>query len=448
MKFDFTHEAILDKKDRKTYHLLQTIVYFGAFLGTLYFSYLILFPSRTFEFDFTNPNSSANSIISPRNELGIPLSNGKIAENKNLYFDTALVGNFSQAVISFTLSRNSAAAESGAAEVRRSYQAFFYPEGEPVGFKDGTLIKNNGNYYLISVGQLRKFENINAVSAFGFPPGAFVAADTEEMSYNPPGREIKSTENYPDGLLFKINDDYHILADQKLKKFISAAVFLTQYSSGQTINKSADFLAKYELAGDPVGFSDGSLISYGDGVYIISGKNFFPIDNPVTFEALGYDWNSVIPASADELSLYQRGKLTNIKGVHPDGTIFSVAEDNRYYIIQDGLKHLLPSSNIAVSWGKNNPIIVSKKELEISSRCAIRKKILAAQTYVCELPIENLANFFGKDYEFKQNFSQAGEIDSLEVTFKNTVSVANLKATLRDMINRIIIRYVPQASIQ
>jgi len=334
MGFDLTKEAVLDAKSRRTYRFLQAAIYPAAILGAVYFSYLILFPSRTFEFDFTSPNSSANSIISPRNELGIPITNGKIEKNKNMFFDAALVGNFSKAIVNFTLSNKSDLPESGSVEIRRSYQAFFYPEGEPIEFKD-------------------------------------------------------------------------------------------------------------KLSESPDTFNDGTLISYNNGIYVVSGGFVFPIDNPVTFESMGYNWNNVIPASADEFSMYQKGKLFNIKAVHPDGTIFSVAEDGQYYIIKGGLKHPLLSANTALAWMKNDPIMVSKKGLEISSRCEIKKNIFSARQYSCELPIENLASLTGKDYEFRQNFSQNVAIDSLSVTFKKVVSVANFKTTLREMLIRIILRYAP-----
>lgn len=335
MKFDLTKEVVLDEKGRKIYQILQAFLYAAAFLGAGYFSYLILFPSRTFEFDFTRPNSSTNSIINPRDEAGVSINSGKIPENKNFYFDTALAGNFSTATVNFTLSNKSAEAKSGSIEVRRSYQSFFYPEGEQIGFEDKELSRN---------------------------PGVF---------------------------------------------------------------------------------SDGTLISYNNGVYVVSGGFVFPIDTPLTFELLGYNWNSVIPASADEFSLYQKGKLFNVKAVHPDGTIFLVAENGRYYIIRDGLKHSLLSENIASSGMKVSPIIVSQKGLETFSYCEIRKNIFSARQYSCKLPVENLKRLIGKDYEFKQNFGQNIEIDSLSVTFKKTISVSNLKTTLREMLTRIILRYAP-----
>jgi hypothetical protein len=448
MKFDLTKEVALDEKNQKTYRIYQCAIYLISVLAGIYFSYLVLFPSRTFEFDFTSPNSSANSIINPRNEIGSPISSGKIAKYKDVYFDAALVGSFSTVGVNLTLNSKSANMESGTIEARRSYQAFLYPEGKPMGFKDGTLVKNNENYYLVSTGELRKFENLSAVNVFGFPKNAFVEASADELDYNALGQDIKTASGYPDSSLFKVNEDYYILAAQKLKKFAGAETFLNQYFPNQAISKNADFLAKYELAEDKIGFSDGTLISYGDGVYIVSGSNVFPIDNPVTFEALGYNWSSVIPASADEFSLYQKGKLVNIKASHPNGTIFSDAEKDKYYIIEDNFKHLLPSGNIANSWMKSDPIIASQKDLDILSQCEIKKRFLSARTLHCELPIESLANLRGKDYEFKQNVEQDVELDLLAVTFKKTASIPNLKSTLRDMLNRIIIRYVPQAAIQ
>src|SRR4030067_1119860 len=167
MKFDLTKEAVLDEKNQKTYRISQGVIYLISILGGIYFSYLIFFPSRTFEFDFTSPNSSANSIINPRNEIGLAISNGRIAKGKNMYFDAALAGNFSAVSVALALNARSANTESGTIEVRRSYQAFLYPEGEPIGFKEGTLLKNKENNYLISGGELRKFENLSAVSARG-----------------------------------------------------------------------------------------------------------------------------------------------------------------------------------------------------------------------------------------------------------------------------------------
>ena len=334
MKFDLTKEAALDEKNQKTYLIYQCAIYLISVLGGIYFSYLVLFPSRTFEFDFTSPNSSANSIINPRNEIGSTISSGKIARDKDVYFDAALVGSFSTVGINLTLNSKSANMGSGTIEARRSYQAFLYPESGPIGFKDGTLVKNNENYYLVSNAELRKFENLSAVNMLGFPQSAFVEARADELDYNAPGQNIKNTSTYPDSSLFKVNEDYYILTAQKLKKFAGAEAFLAQYSPNQAISKNADFLTKYELAEDKIGFSDGTLISYGDGVYIVSSSNVFPIDNPVTFEALGYNWESVIPASADEFSLYQKGKLVNIKAAHPNGTVFSDPENGEYYIIE------------------------------------------------------------------------------------------------------------------
>lgn len=448
MKFDLTKEAVLDNKDRKTYRLLQAMVYFVAVLGALYFSYLILFPSRTFEFDFNNPNSSANSIINPRNEIGSVINDGKISKNKDMYFDATLPGNFSKATISVALNGKSNNIESGVAEIRRTYQAFSYPESGPVGFKNGTLIKSRGSYYLISGGELKKFESMAVINSFGLSPSAFIEVSADELDHNTPGPQITVLGGYPDDTLFKISGNYYIMENNKIKKFVSEKAFLTQYASDQAIEKGEDFLAKYELSENLAGYADGSLISYGDGVYVVSAGFVSPIDNPVTFESLGYNWNSVMPIDADEFSLYQKGKLLNIKAAHPDGTIFSISEDGRYYIIQNKLKHFLPSAKIAHSWMKADPILISAKALEISSSCSAEKNFFGAKTYSCKLSIENLANLPGKDYEIKQSFNQDVEIDSLGVTFKKTISVANLKATLRDMLNRIIIRYAPQDSIQ
>ena len=220
--------------------------------------------------------------------------------------------------------------ENGTLEVRKSYQAFLYPEKNAIGFKDGTLLKNNNNYYIASQGKLRKFRDDGIASELGFNRQAFVEVNNEELRYNEAGDDISDSSAYPGDTLFKIKDDYYILTDRSFKKFVSPQAFATQYNENQAISKADNFIDAYPLNENLIGFADGSLISYGVSVFIVSSGKILPVNNTITFSSMGYDWNDVIPASGDEISLYEKDKLFTISSPHPNGTVMKDEKRNHH----------------------------------------------------------------------------------------------------------------------
>lgn len=445
---DFTKEIILNEKYCKIYKILRAAIHLAALAAAFYFSFLVFFPSRYFTFSFLKPESSKNTIVNPRNEAGEFAERGKVSAGKNLIFDAPLARNFSKAIVSFSLSEKSAPFDFGTLQLRKSYQAFFYPEGNPVGFKDGTLLKDEeNNHYLVSGGTLRKFKDASLVSALGFPKDAFVEAIKEDLKYNPSGEIISTSKNYPDFSLFRINDEYYILSGGKLAKFSSEQAFLTNYPANLAIPKEEDFLNNYPLDEEnQIGFGNGTLIVYGDSVYVIENKNIIPIDSVETFEALGYDWNDLIPAGADEFSLYKKGKLLTIEGAHPDGTVLADAENGKSYLVENKTKRLLPTPAIARSRTRKNPVLVSSESLAISASCQLQKNKLSRRTFSCEIPLGDFEKLKGKDYEFSANFGQDIKLDAIDVEFEKAPSFSNLKVALSDIVNQIKANYAPKNS--
>ncbi len=442
---DLTKEIALDKRSHKIYRRLQAILYALAAAGALILAYFIVFPSAYFTFSFLNPNSSKNTVIDPRASDGSSADHGKFLSTSPTLFDTSLVGNYSKVKIDLVLDKKSSELENGAISVRKSYQAFLYPEGDTIGFKDGALVRNNRDYFIISDGRLRQFGNLATLQALGFSEQAFREVSANDLRYNIPGDQVTDPKGYPDSSLFKINEDYYILTGQKLKKFVSPSAYLSNYSPDQAISKDPGFLSSYPISEELAGFSDGSIISYGISVFIVSEGRVLPINNTVTFENMGYDWNDLISASGDEFSLYQKNKLFTINSPHPDGTIFTTTESSEKYMIKGGQKHLLPTAPIAQSWIKKSPILVSGNGLDISESCSFQKRLLSSQTYSCEIPTEKFKNLIGKDYEFQVSADNDVEVETLNVTFTKTANLENLKAAARDIANKIKANYVPQS---
>lgn len=437
MYFDLTKEIKLDDENYKLYMILRAALYASAAIIAIFLAYKILFPKAFFSFYFNDIAGNKNTILDPQNSTSqAPLSKGDLPANNTLKFSTPLAGTFSKALVNFTLDKNSNELDAGSVKIKKSYAAFLYPTGSQIGFKDGTLIKSDGNFYLVSNGELRQFATPSIFSALGFSQNAFVRVAKEELRYNQIGQKISDIGEYPDDSLFKIADDYYIMQNKTLRRFSSEAAYLSQYDITQAIEKNSGFLDRYDIDENSISFADGSLISYGGGIFITGGNLLFPIDSPATFTQKGFDWNDALPAGADEISLYKKTRTFTILSPHPDGTIFAT-ENEKYYLIKNNEKHLLPSKNIANSWLKRHPVSVSEKSLDIFSDCSLQLDALSMRSYSCEILIENLQSLSGADYEFSAKMNGPIKLDSISVTFKKSLNAKSFRETISGLLNKV-----------
>jgi len=322
--FDLTKDVKLNKESLKKYRICQIFLYLFSISFGFFVFFSIVFPTAYFSFSFLNPSSTKNNIVRPRNAESILPDRGKVVNGEKMDFDTSLIGSYSKAIIMVDLAKKSEAISSGKISVKKSYQDFFYPEGDLV---DYSYEKNSGE------------------------------------------------------------------------------------------------------------FSDGSLVAYGESVYVISGDKMLPVDSVETFLAQGYSWDDLIQVSADQLANYKKEKLMSLSSPHPNGTILS-SDDGKYYLIKDGQKHQFASKEIADSWIKKNPIIVSSESLKISESCELKKKSLTRDTYYCEIPIDKFKDLIGKDFEFSAQFGNDVKIDNLYVEFKKDWSWSNFRLRISEMIFR------------
>lgn len=446
MSFDLTGEIKLNKKNYQLYRRLQALFYAFCFFIFAYLIYLLLFPTQEFNFSFVSPNKG--NVINPRDEKRNPITDGKFSAEQKINFDTSLSGNFSKIKLTFAPAKESRKPENSHISLRKSYHAFLYPEGQPIGFKNGTLIKKNGDLYLISSEKLRKFANPSIATTLGFNQDAFLTvSNNNDLQYSPTGEEITAIDNYPTDSLFKIEGLYYRLNDSgKLEKFVSAGAFHSQYDEILSIAKNTDFLNNYTLAENQIGFADGSLISYGLSVFIVSKNRIYPIGDPDIFLNQGYIWNDIIPISGDEFSFYQKEKIFTLASIHPDGTIFFTPDSKKWYIIDNEQKRELPSEIIARSWLKKKPIEILGTSLEILGSCDLTKGIFG--NYSCFIPLNDREDTAGKYYEFRFVSNNELRIDNINLVYEKNITTQNLKLALRNMIIKIKARYGIQDSPQ
>jgi hypothetical protein len=186
---------------------------------------------------------------------------------------------------------------------------------------------------------------------------------------------------------------------------------------------------------------DGTIATYGQSAYIISGEEILPIDSELTFSSLGLNWNDAVSAGIDTISLFKKGKLLTMSSAHPNGIILSTVESNKLFLIKDAFKYPLPNLEIAKQWSNNEPVLVSEKSLAIKENCNLEKNILSLRTYSCKVNLENFSNLLGKDFEFQLKIDNNIKIDKINATFKKTVSSTNIKDTLSIIKKRILANY-------
>jgi len=334
MWFDLTKTTALEAKKYQQYKRWQNFLYLFAVLTAAYLSFKILFPSQFFEFSFNNSSTKSNTVSFVNINNSGKLQNDLMKKDATLSFAASSPSLFSKALVQFELDKKSQKIDTGKIIVRKSYQAFFYPEGNPV----------------------------------------------------------------------EIETYLHTRSQQQ--------------------------------------FGDGSLVSYGNSIYVVNNNQVMPIDSSETFLALGYAWENVLSIDADLFSAYTKGSLLTLYSAHPNGTVFQTDTDKKY-IIRNGKKYPLPSDFTATA-----AVRVSEKSFALSADCQLQKDVLTFRKYSCDLPLDRLQDIPGKDYLMTAEFSNDIQLQNIFVELKKDATIANLKLSLSNLIKRSKENYVPTISNQ
>jgi hypothetical protein len=437
--FDLTKQIQLPQDFQKKYVIARTTLHVVFFVGMTYVAYRILFPIIPFDFSLNNPNSNKNTLVSPRlAQTGEFPKKGIIESGGTLLFNANPFGQFSNATVTLTASKKQTTLEGTVIKISRSFQAFFYPTAKAIGFKNGTLLTTpNGAYYLISDGMARKFANTDIILQLGYPKSAFINVNENDLTNNPIGNEISNSATYPNDSIFKVDETFYQLKDGEMTAFISPRAFLSQFKPEQAIAKNADFLSGQKISEKYLGFSDGTLGSSADSVFILSEDKSYPVADAETFNQMGLNWNDVIPLNQDELSIYARQKQFTVDAPHPNGTVFLDQDSKEYFIIKDGAKLLVPSKLILETYSKNSAVLASTKQAKQETSCVLTKNFLSSNSYSCQLPLDNLINLSGNDYQISSEFKALSNLTDLNATFSTPLSFDSFKNSLAKIKNAI-----------
>lgn len=430
--FDLTKEIALQPALQKRYAFLRAGLHFVFLIAILFVLYRILFPIVPLDFSLATPNSTKNTLVSPRLSQTNEFPPKQLINSaETLVFNANPIGQFSKANIAFTLDKNSNNIKNSSLKIRKSYQAFFFPVGNAADFKNGTLVTTpDGSYYIVSDGAMRKFTNTDIILNLGYPKSAFVNITEDDLKLNKTGDEITDTNNYPNDTLFAIEDTYYQLKNQQLFPFVSTQAFLSQFDGIAAIAKNKDFLSRYPVSETYLGFADGTLVSSTDSVFILSEGKSYPIENDVTFLAMGFSWDNVLAITTNELGIYKKQKQFTRNDPHPNGTIFVDQKTNKYFIIKDKKRRPISSPALIKTYSKQKAILADSTAAEKESACILKKKIFSPNTYECSVSLEDLMPLVGNDYQISTTFSESAKLSSINTTFSTPLTFHSLKNSL------------------
>lgn len=424
--------------------ILWGVFFFGMFV----FAFSILFPSQAFTFNFDNSKAEKNTLRDPKTATGDMRGDGRLGSNETLLIDASAFGDFSDVSVLLSGSDESLPIESGSVSVRRSQKAFFYPEGNSAGFPKGSLLRFGDTFFQIAPNGTRKsFPSEEAVRLIGLDPASFLSVSSEEFLANRDGGAIDFSEaDPPSGSFIRSDDTFYEWRNGKLIPFVSREAFLARFPESWAIPKDISFRETRTLSDDWRSYPSGSLLAWGDGVFLMDGESPRPILGIDIFLSLGFSWDDVRPASDEEISLVQKGKFVDFSVPHPDGTVFFDTEERRYFLIEEGKKREIKGEALLQSWlGNRHPILVSSKSLTTASSCILEEGFSPFSSYAleCSLLLEALVSLPGDTYEFSIDLPIETDIRRMDVTFESSLKRETFLRTLSKLKNRVISRYIP-----
>ncbi len=365
------------------YKRLRILLWIGIVFGGGAFILSMLFPTMTQSFDFDNPGSSKNTIIEPRTSDRTPLTTGKVSSDTSLIANTSLLGDFSSATIRFTVEDDSPLPEGVKATLHRAYRALLLPLGEPI------------------------------------------------------------TAVQPETVL-RINDTYYIFENNTLFPFISEAAYRSRFDETQLVmDVDAGFLERYPRAPTQIGFRIGSLVSFADGVFVVtSDTEMRPIGSAEILLALGYRFEDVKRASEEELSLYTRGRIILLNTPHADGTLFRDLDTNEVFIVEGGKRRVITDEAYRTFLeGEQLPIATRSKDREENVSCELTSGLFP-RTYSCEVLLDTFRDNLGSDYQLTLETTAGNfEIETLSTSFHTHTTVENARTLAAKVKNRILARF-------
>lgn len=430
MKFDLTKNVALDAPWQKRYFFARLFLLAAFIAAGIYFSYCIFFPIQDYFINLANLNAKGNTLAVDN------------SQSEKIIFNAYSPEKFSDTKIRVSSRKESSDVSGNIVMIRKTYQAFACPTAPaPASFPESSLEKNSGQYYIVSSGKLRRFQSPAIAEALGYQKDAFEEAAAGEVSFSEKGSDITDAKNFPDGTLFLVEGTYYQMKNQTLIPFVSEKAYLSHYETSQALEKGPDFLKNYTPNEEVIGFADGSLLSFDNGVFVIVSGKVVPFNNPITFLSFGYKWEDVLPVNEEEIGLYERDKIFSFDRPHPDGTVFFAIDSGKYYLVSGGQRYEIKGANILKSYLKKSPIEVQEKSLDFQNYCQLKKIWWPLRSYQCAASVKSLEEIPGNNYQFEMQKSPEISLAQTKVEFFRNLNWGNMRDVLSEIKHKFLVNY-------
>lgn len=431
---DTSPKIKLSKKFHRVFLSARLIVFGALMVVAVHMIISVMFPAERGKFSFDRYDLPANTIAFPRYDSENLLLDGNLEAGREMRFNYTARGVYKN--VRVTLESYDENLATQRVSVVRSYQSFLLPLGEPVRLREGTLIEYSGNKFIVSDGQLRKFDSDVTLDYFGISPDAFISVDKETFAIHARGEDVQITQNtqpYLVGMVIAHKGVYYQVTPIGIKSFVSERAFVSRYSKKVAIPVSDERFSGFTLSNEHIGFLDGTILSYGAAAYVVSGNEVRPIASPEAFETKGYDWNNIIEATGEEFGLYTRGRLYTIQQPHPDGTVF-ITDADEVFLLENGKKHPITSSAIRDQYTSIGWI---KAGVSDERDCALEE---SGSEFMCVMNIRGIREVPGHEYEFRFTAKGAASLHEIKVYFDPVINMAGVKAFFIDLKTELLKR--------
>lgn len=185
------------------------------------------------------------------------------------------------------------------------------PQGLAVKFSQYSLIQTpDKNIYLLLDDSKRRIASPEAFRKLGFNPEEVEQADYSDLAYLIDGPDLDTTTQYNLGALIKdpkTGGVYYVISSVKYP-IVAPEIIKINFPTLKTRTGTAKQLTGYET-GAPVLFKDGTLIKTKDNpaVYVISQGQKYVIPSSEIFKSRGYSSKNIIITSPKVLNLHPDG---------------------------------------------------------------------------------------------------------------------------------------------
>ncbi len=170
-------------------------------------------------------------------------------------------------------------------------------------------------------------------------------------------------------------------------------------------------------------FPAGALIRSNTEYFIIDTEKKYAISNKEILLAAGYEFTDGKDTTSSQRAFYKNGSKFHMKDMHPVGTQFYDEASNTYLVRSESALH-------TTTQNKNLPTIIANREsAQDKVSCKLKKKFLR-NAYSCNLSLEAVSAYPGKDYIFALKNTEANDIKSVSAKFSLQPSQQNIQSRI------------------